>query len=100
MRSVLNTFVMFDFFFLGQDGEYGLESEEFILTDEDENPLRRILQVLTPVNMNMLMSYRAGYLLQVESDSMHLVSVSSQDKLFTWDVRYYRATVIIDVILA
>lgn len=78
MRSVLNTFVMFDFFFLGQDGEYGLESEEFILTDEDENPLRRILQVLTPVNMNMLMSYRAGYLLQVESDSMHLVSVSSQ----------------------
>ncbi|KAM9829079.1 ATPase H+ transporting accessory protein 1 like b isoform 2-T2 [Syngnathus typhle] len=27
-----------------QDGEYGLESEEVILTPEDENPLRRILQ--------------------------------------------------------
>lgn len=31
--------------FSGQDGEYGLESEEVILTPEDENPLRRILQV-------------------------------------------------------
>lgn len=32
-------------FFSGQDGSYGLESEEVILTPEDENPLRRILQV-------------------------------------------------------
>lgn len=30
--------------FSGQDGGYGLESEEVILTPEDENPLRRILQ--------------------------------------------------------
>ncbi|XP_053280047.1 uncharacterized protein LOC128441940 [Pleuronectes platessa] len=27
-----------------QDGGYGLESEEFVLSPEDENPLRRILQ--------------------------------------------------------
>lgn len=33
--------------FSGQDGGYGLESEEVILTPEDENPLRRILQVHT-----------------------------------------------------
>ncbi|MEQ2205509.1 hypothetical protein XENOCAPTIV_001220 [Xenoophorus captivus] len=31
--------------FTRRDGEYGLESEEVILTPEDENPLRRILQV-------------------------------------------------------
>lgn len=31
--------------FSGQDGGLGLESEEVILTAEDENPLRRILQV-------------------------------------------------------
>lgn len=31
--------------FSGLDGEYGLESEEVFLTPEDENPLRRILQV-------------------------------------------------------
>lgn len=34
--------------FSGQDGEYGLESEEVVLTPEDENPLRRILQVRSP----------------------------------------------------
>lgn len=33
--------------FSGHDSEYGLESEEVILTPEDENPLRRILQVHT-----------------------------------------------------
>ena len=33
--------------FTGQSGEYGLESEQVILTPEDENPLRRILQVHT-----------------------------------------------------
>lgn len=33
--------------FTGHDGEYGLESEQVILTPEDENPLRRILQVHT-----------------------------------------------------
>lgn len=39
--------VMFVCVFSGHDSEYGLESEEVILTPEDENPLRRILQVHT-----------------------------------------------------
>lgn len=39
--------------FSGQDGGYGLESEEVILTPEDENPLRRILQVHTLISPSL-----------------------------------------------
>lgn len=48
LRSASHTSVLMRgcvFAFSGQDGEYGLESEEVFLTPEDENPLRRILQV-------------------------------------------------------
>lgn len=44
--------------FSGQDGGYGLESEEVILTPEDENPLRRILQVRTPALPPLLRLHR------------------------------------------
>lgn len=59
--------------FPGQDGGYGLESEQVILAPEDENPLRRILQVhtISTIHLTVYFYRRARTHARTDTD-MHI----------------------------